>query len=179
MLMNHMLSLRGIVILIFIPNWWNVAWRILWWCTSMMVSSRIIILSVQSRFVFVSNPHLLLIVICLLRYFKILCCIRSQMFGPWSSSDRSTNWVWLILTWSLTVISFLLNNKLISLPSSFRILHFDLHLSLSWVTLILIVKSSEFLLWLIRCQFRIIVSLRKNSRDRDSTTHRINFRFSN
>lgn len=142
-LMNHMLSLWGIVIciVVFASDWRNVARWILR-ANSRILLSRIVILDIGSRFILVSYSHLLLIIILLLRNLEIFSGICSELLGTRSSSNWSSNWVRFIFTRSLAIVTFFFNNKLICLSASFRILHFHLQLSLSRVSLILVIETS-------------------------------------
>ena len=197
LLMNHKFIVLPIQIVrilctIPLPNGWYVTVWGLWAdsCGSVMFTTLTIVLSIIcSGFVGFIAHHLILmnivivvVHILLLGHLEILNCVCSELFGSWNSSNWSAYRITLIFTGSLTVVTFLFNHELTLLPSSWHLLlylNLILDCSMSVILVVRVIKLSKFLLRLIWCKFRVCVSLRQNSWDRNSTTHWINFALSN
>ena len=142
-----------------LTNWWNIAiWR-LWANTSSSIvfsslcTNAVILSVICSWFVsFVSHHHLIVvnIVILLLWNLEVLSCICSKLFSTWYTSNRSTNWIALIFTGPLTVITFFFNHKLSLLSTTRNLLLLHLHLnSMSMVLVIGVVELTQLLFWLV------------------------------
>jgi len=130
-----------------------------------------IILLLETRFLLVANHHLLLSLLHVLG--------ANDVLGTRGTSYWASNWVALIITWSLAIVTLFLNYVLLVRPSVFA-LHLLLHLVvLSTALVSSIIKASQLFLRLVRSKLAICISLWQNCAYRNTSTHGINFALCN
>ena len=98
--------------ILIVVDWRNIAGRSLWTNSQTMVC--VILIIMQFWFILVSNHLLLELVLVVLLHLVAFGGIDTKLLHSWGTSTCwSSNWVTLIVTRSLAVISFFFNDEVI------------------------------------------------------------------
>ena len=174
LLLYKMAMLRISIILALWNNWWNKTRRALWTYSYLVNVSSSLVIDLNNPWLVLLSYHIL----WLLRDLESFCCVGCNLLYTGCSTYWSSHWVALLITWSLAVVAFFFNDKLIRLSVSFLAVHFEILLMLTLELLMWVIETTKFLFALIWCQFRISAALWKNCWDWNSST-RVNFTFCN
>ena len=146
----------------------NVGSRSLRWNASIWLIRPWIIICSYSCAFYVARIFLYNITLILLSKFEWLRSICTYLLSTWCSNDAPANGVRFVFWRSLTLVAFLLDNKLVLIQRHFNLVR-DRRLGC-------VVEPTELLLALVTVKLWIIAPLWQNCRNWNSATHRVDLR---